>query len=82
MRIALRNSLPSLAAHWPLALLLVAVAILHLLFHFGSVYGEQDTARLARERLHPERIAIILVGPAEDIAPQVQDLGPVEIVQP
>jgi len=41
-----------------------------------------DTARMARERLHPDRAAIILVGPAEDLLPQVQDLGPVEVLKP
>jgi zinc protease len=42
----------------------------------------EDTARLARERLHPERVAIVLVGPAEELVPQVEDLGPIEIVRP
>ncbi|MBW2267888.1 MAG: insulinase family protein [Deltaproteobacteria bacterium] len=41
-----------------------------------------DTARIARTRLHPDRAAIVLVGPAEAIVPQVEDLGPVEVVQP
>lgn len=41
-----------------------------------------DTARMAREWLHPERAAIVLVGPAEAIVPQVEDLGPVEVVTP
>ena len=41
-----------------------------------------DAARLARELIHPERMAIVLVGPAEAIVPQVQDLGPVEVVKP
>jgi zinc protease len=41
-----------------------------------------DTARMARERLHPDRIAIVLVGPAEALLPQVEGLGPVEVVQP
>ena len=39
-------------------------------------------ARLARERLHPDRAAIVLVGPAEAIVPQLEGLGPVEVVQP
>ncbi len=42
----------------------------------------EDTARLARELLHPDRAAIILVGPAEDIVPQVEDLAPVVVVEP
>ena len=41
-----------------------------------------DTARMAAQLLHPERAAIVLVGPAEALVPQVQDLGPVEVVQP
>jgi zinc protease len=44
--------------------------------------GVDDTARLARALLHPERVAIVVVGPAQDLAPQVQDLGPVEVVAP
>lgn len=41
-----------------------------------------DTARLARERLHPDRAVIVLVGPAEAIVPQLEGLGPVEVVEP
>jgi zinc protease len=41
-----------------------------------------DTAREANRLLHPERAAIILVGPAEALLPQVEDLGPVEVVTP
>jgi zinc protease len=41
-----------------------------------------DTAREARRLLHPERVAIVLVGPAEALRLQVEDLGPVEIVTP
>jgi predicted Zn-dependent peptidase len=41
-----------------------------------------DTARLALERIHPERAAIILVGPAEQLRPQLEGLGPIEVVQP
>lgn len=41
-----------------------------------------DTARLALEHLHPERTAIVLVGPAAQIVPQLEGLGPVEVVQP
>jgi zinc protease len=39
-------------------------------------------AKTARELLHPERAAIILVGPAERLVPQFEDLGSVEVVQP
>jgi predicted Zn-dependent peptidase len=41
-----------------------------------------DTARMAQRLLHPERIAIVLVGPAEALRPQVEDLGPVTIITP
>ena len=39
-------------------------------------------AAAAKELLHPERLAIVLVGPAEAIVPQVEDLGSVEVVEP
>jgi zinc protease len=42
----------------------------------------EDTARMARELLHPERAAIVLVGPAAELAPLMQDLGSVEVVKP
>jgi len=42
----------------------------------------EDVAREARERIHPERAAIIVVGPAEVLQPALADLGPVEVVQP
>jgi len=43
---------------------------------------EEDTARMARRLLHPDRIAIVLVGPADQIVPQVEGLGPVEVLTP
>ena len=39
----------------------------------------EDTARMARRLLHPERAAIVLVGPARDLVPQVEDMGPVAV---
>jgi len=42
----------------------------------------EDTARMAHTLLHPERMAIVLVGPAVDIVPQVEDMGLVEVVTP
>jgi zinc protease len=42
----------------------------------------KDVARSARELLHPDRAAIVLVGPASEIVPQVESLGPVEVVTP
>jgi len=41
-----------------------------------------DVAEQARERIHPERLAIVVVGPAEVLAPALEGLGPVEVVRP
>jgi zinc protease len=41
-----------------------------------------DVERLALKLLHPDRAAIVLVGPAEDLTPQLKDLGPIEVVHP
>jgi len=41
-----------------------------------------ETAELAQRLLHPERAAIVLVGPAEKLLPQLDGLGPVEVVKP
>jgi zinc protease len=41
-----------------------------------------DVARLATKLIHPDRAAIVLVGPAEALKPQLKDLGPIEVVQP
>jgi zinc protease len=42
----------------------------------------EDVAAAARRWLHPERVAIVVVGPAAEIAPQLEALGPVEVVKP
>jgi zinc protease len=42
----------------------------------------EEVAQAARDHLHPDRAAIVLVGPAEQIRPLVEDLGPVEVVEP
>jgi zinc protease len=42
----------------------------------------EQVARAARDHLHPERAAIVLVGPAAEIVPQVESLGPVEVLTP
>ena len=42
----------------------------------------EKIAELAVRLLHPERAAIVLVGPAEALRPQVEGLGPIEIVKP
>lgn len=42
----------------------------------------EDALRVARRLIHPERVAIVAVGPAEVLEPALADLGPVEVVQP
>lgn len=42
----------------------------------------EDAARVARERVHPERVAIVVVGPAEALEPELRRLGPVRVVEP
>ena len=42
----------------------------------------EDVARAANDHLHPERAAIVLVGPAKELEAQLKDLGPIEIVTP
>ncbi len=41
-----------------------------------------DLGQAARGRVHPERAAIVAVGPAEALVPQLEAYGPVEVVQP
>ncbi|MCH8890646.1 MAG: hypothetical protein IH827_06185, partial [Myxococcales bacterium] len=43
---------------------------------------DADGERLALRLLHPDRAAIVLVGPAEALTPQLNDLGPIEVVHP
>jgi zinc protease len=42
----------------------------------------EDTARAARDLVHPGRVAILVVGPRDAIVPQLEDLGAVEVVEP
>jgi len=42
----------------------------------------EETAEQARRLIHPERAAIVLVGPAKTLVPALEGLGPVEVVQP
>ena len=42
----------------------------------------EDTAREARRRLHPDRAAIVLVGPAAQLQPQLDGLAPIEVIKP
>ena len=37
---------------------------------------------LSNALLHPDRIAIVLLGPADALVPQFEDLGEVEVVTP
>jgi zinc protease len=41
-----------------------------------------DMTRVAQAHLHPDRAAIVLVGPAKAIVPQLEGLGEVQVVQP
>jgi zinc protease len=43
---------------------------------------QEEVAEAARAHLHPERAAIVLVGPADAIVPQLEGLGEVEVVEP
>ena len=36
----------------------------------------------AKTRLHPERVAIVVLGPAERLVPQLESLGKIEVVKP
>jgi zinc protease len=41
-----------------------------------------DVQAAARERLHPERAAIVVVGPAATLVPALEGLGPVTVEKP
>ena len=41
-----------------------------------------DVAGAARDLLHPGRAAIVLLGPAEALRPQFEDLGEITVVDP
>jgi len=41
-----------------------------------------EAARVARERIDPERVAIVVVGPAEALEPELARFGPVEVLSP
>jgi len=41
-----------------------------------------EVARAAREHLHPERAAIVVVGPADALREPLSELGPVEVIVP
>jgi hypothetical protein len=41
-----------------------------------------DVTLAAKTRLHPDRAAIIVLGPAEALVPDLEDLGEIEVRQP
>ena len=41
-----------------------------------------DLSRVAGEVIHPERVAIVVVGPADELRPQLEGLAPIEVVAP
>lgn len=43
---------------------------------------QQDVGAAATRLLHPDRIAIVAVGPAAALRPQLERFGPVEVVKP
>jgi zinc protease len=42
----------------------------------------EETAALAQRLIHPERAAIVVVGPAAELEPQLAGLGPLEVQKP
>jgi zinc protease len=44
--------------------------------------GLDEVVAAARDLLHPERAAIVVLGPAEALVPQLEGLGDVEVVSP
>jgi predicted Zn-dependent peptidase len=43
---------------------------------------QQEVEEAARRLLHPDRVAIVAVGPAAALKPQLERFGPVEVVTP
>ncbi len=42
----------------------------------------EDVNHAAKARLHPDRVAIVVLGPAEELVPELEALGEIEIRQP
>jgi predicted Zn-dependent peptidase len=42
----------------------------------------EDLNLAARTRLHPDRALILVLGPAAEVVPQLEGLGPIEVWQP
>ena len=43
---------------------------------------KEDVLAAAQKHIHPEDIIIVVTGPAEKLAPELESLGPVEIIHP
>jgi zinc protease len=43
---------------------------------------QEEVADLSRALLHPDRAALVLLGPADALVPQLEGLGEIEVVQP
>lgn len=41
-----------------------------------------DVSRAANERIHPDRVVIVVLGPAAALSEQLAGLGPIEVVEP
>jgi zinc protease len=47
-----------------------------------AAVGQEDVQRVAAEHLDPERMTLVAAGPAAELAPQLADFGPLEVVDP
>ncbi len=72
-----------------LAKRLEAIAVFDLPLDYYDSYpavlydvGREDLLEAAREHLHPDRLVIVAVGPAEDLSRQLKGFGPVTVHQP
>jgi zinc protease len=44
-----------------------------------AALNREDLLEMARKHLHPDRIAVVAVGPADTLVPQLEGLGPVTV---
>ena len=72
-----------------LAKRLEAIAVFDLPLDYYDGYpaelydiGRDDLLETARQHMHPERLAIVVVGPAEKLVPQFESFGPVTVHTP
>jgi len=47
-----------------------------------AAVDRNELLALAQRHLDPQRLAIVAVGPADQLRPQLEDLGPVEVIPP